>query len=153
MKKVKMSIMKWLGIYEQMLQLELELDRVRVDLEDARTDIQHNTDEIENSAKSYEVEEIVNDSLSDMDIWEYEYGINEIIDSWMSSNANEYISEGISNELEHLSDSDTIREIVSTEIDNHPVLSNLNTEDSTNTTWDMNEIIQEVIEEITNRLK
>ena len=53
--------------------------------------------------------------------------------------------------VEKLANEDTIREIVCRELDNHPLLEDTN-DDTENTTWDMNEIVQEVLSELVERL-
>lgn len=153
MKKMKMSIVKWLGIYETMLQLELENER----LESKLIDLESNLDDFENSLSekmsSWDVEDMINDNKEYIDMYDYNDEIHSIIDDYVSEgNLSSAISAGVEQEMSVLADSDTLREMISIELDNHPAL---HTEDDTpdNTTWDMNEIIQEVIEELVNRLK
>ena len=54
--------------------------------------------------------------------------------------------------IDHLTDSDKIRELVCAELENSPLLENLNNDTTENTTWDMNEIVQEVLDELVTRL-
>jgi hypothetical protein len=153
MKKMKMSIVKWLGIYETMLQLELENERLQAKV----IDLESNLDDFENSLSekmsSWDVEDMINDNKEYIDMYDYNDEIHSIIDDYVSEgNLSSAISAGVEQEMSVLADSDTLREMISIELDNHPALHTDN-DIPDNTTWDMNEIIQEVIEELVNRLK
>jgi len=153
MKKMKMSIVKWLGIYETMLQLELENERLESKLIDLESNIEDCHSIAEEKMSSWDVEDMINDNKEYIDMYDYNDEIHSIIDDYVSEgNLSTAISEGVEQEMSALADGDTLREMISIELDNHPAL---HTEDDTpdNTTWDMNEIIQEVIEELVNRLK
>lgn len=153
MKKMKMSIMRWLGIQDRMLQLELEISDLQSKLENFESDLEGFGNDLDDKVAHWDVDDRIRESIQDIDISDYEYGIENIIDSWASMNIDGYVSDGIHRELENLADSDTIRELIAEEVSNHPSLSEDSNSSSDNTTWDMNEIIQEVIEELVNRLK
>jgi hypothetical protein len=153
MKKIKMSIMRWLGVQDRLLQLELEIDSLESKLMSTASDVEDNGNEIEDKLSRWEAEDIARDALSDLDISEYEYGIQEIVEVWMDDNASGYVSSAMNTELESLADNDTIRELISEEISAMSTLTAHTDDEDHNPTWDMNEIIQEVIEEVITRLR
>ena len=153
MKKIKMSIMRWLGVQDRLLQLELEIDSLESKLMSTASDVEDNGNEIEDKLSRWEAEDIARDALSDLDISEYEYGIQEIVEVWMDDNASGYVSSAMNTELESLADNDTIRELISEEISAMSTLTANTDDEDHNPTWDMNEIIQEVIEEVITRLR
>jgi hypothetical protein len=153
MKKMKMSIVKWLGIYETMLQLELENERLESKLIDLETQLEDFESSLSEKMSSWDVEDMINDNKQYIDMYDYNHDIHSIIDDYVSEgNLSSAISAGVEQEMSVLADSDTLREMISIELDNHPALHTDN-DIPDNTTWDMNEIIQEVIEELVNRLK
>jgi hypothetical protein len=153
MKKMKMSIVKWLGIYETMLQLELENERLESKLIDLETQLEDFESSLSEKMSSWDVEDMINDNKEYIDMYDYNDEIHSIIDDYVSEgNLSSAISAGVEQEMSVLADSDTLREMISIELDNHPALHTDN-DIPDNTTWDMNEIIQEVIEELVNRLK
>ena len=153
MKKIKMSIMRWLGVQDRLLQLELEIDSLESKLMSTASDVEDNGNEIEDKLSRWEAEDIARDALSDLDISEYEYGIQEIVEVWMDDNASGYVSSAMNTELESLADNDTIRELISEEVSAMSTVSAHTDDEDHNPTWDMNEIIQEVIEEVITRLR
>ena len=153
MKKIKMSIMRWLGVQDRLLQLELEIDSLESKLMSTASDVEDNGNEIEDKLSRWEAEDIARDAVSDLDISEYEYGIQEIVEVWMDDNASGYVSSAMNTELESLADNDTIRELISEEISAISTVSAHTEDEDHNPTWDMNEIIQEVIEEVITRLR
>lgn len=153
MKKMKMSIMRWLGIQDRMLQLELEISDLQSKLVNFESDLEGFSRDLDDKVAHWDVDDMISEGIQDIDISDYEYGIERIIDSWAEEHIDGYVSDGIHRELENLADSDTIRELIAEEVSNHPSLSEDSNSSSDNTTWDMNEIIQEVIEELVNRLK
>jgi hypothetical protein len=153
MKKIKMSIMRWLGVQDRLLQLELEIDSLESKLMSTASDVEDNGNEIEDKLSRWEAEDIARDAVSDLDISEYEYGIQEIVEVWMDDNASGYVSSAMNTELESLADNDTIRELISEEISAISTVSAHTDDEDHNPTWDMNEIIQEVIEEVITRLR
>ena len=153
MKKIKMSIMRWLGVQDRLLQLELEIDSLESKLMSTASDVEDNGNEIEDKLSRWEAEDIARDALSDLDISEYDYGIQEIVEVWMDDNASGYVSSAMNAELESLADNDTIRELISEEISAISTVPVHTEDEDHNPTWDMNEIIQEVIEEVITRLR
>ena len=153
MKKIKMSIMRWLGVQDRLLQLELEIDSLESKLMSTASDVEDNGNEIEDKLSRWEAEDIARDAVSDLDISEYEYGIQEIVEVWMDDNASGYVSSAMNTELESLADNDTIRELISEEVSAMSTVSAHTDDEDHNPTWDMNEIIQEVIEEVITRLR
>ena len=153
MKKMKMSIVRWLGIQDRILQLELEISDLESKVVLLESELQETQSEIEDKITSYDAENIAEDAFANIDMYDHEYTISNIIQEWMISNKDEHIQESIDKHLENLADSDTIRELISEEVSNHPQLSEDRDDDSSNATWDMNEIIQEVIEEVITRLR
>lgn len=148
-----MSIMRWLGVQDRLLQLELEIDSLESKLMSTASDVEDNGNEIEDKLSRWEAEDIARDAVNDLDISEYEYGIQEIVEVWMDNNASGYVSSAMDKEIESLADNDTIRELISEEISAISALP-VHTEDEDHSpTWDMNEIIQEVIEEVITRLR
>lgn len=148
-----MSIMRWLGVQDRLLQLELEIDSLESKLMSTASDVEDNGNEIEDKLSRWEAEDIARDAVNDLDISEHEYSIVEIIENWMDDNANEYVSNAMSAELESLADSDTIRELISEEVSAISTVPVHTDDEDHNPTWDMNEIIQEVIEEVITRLR
>lgn len=148
-----MSIMRWLGVQDRLLQLELEIDSLESKLMSTASDVEDNGNEIEDKLSRWEAEDIARDAVSDLDISEYEYGIQEIVEVWMDDNASGYVSSAMNTELESLADNDTIRELISEEISAISTVSAHTEDEDHNPTWDMNEIIQEVIEEVITRLR
>lgn len=148
-----MSIMRWLGVQDRLLQLELEIDSLESKLMSTASDVEDNGNEIEDKLSRWEAEDIARDALSDLDISEYEYGIQEIVEVWMDDNASGYVSSAMNTELESLADNDTIRELISEEVSAMSTLTAHTDDEDHNPTWDMNEIIQEVIEEVITRLR
>lgn len=148
-----MSIMRWLGVQDRLLQLELEIDSLESKLMSTASDVEDNGNEIEDKLSRWEAEDIARDAVSDLDISEYEYGIQEIVEVWMDDNASGYVSSAMNTELESLADNDTIRELISEEISAISTVSAHTDDEDHNPTWDMNEIIQEVIEEVITRLR
>lgn len=148
-----MSIMRWLGVQDRLLQLELEIDSLESKLMSTASDVEDNGNEIEDKLSRWEAEDIARDAVNDLDISEHEYSIVEIIENWMDDNANEYVSNAMSAELESLADSDTIRELISEEVSAISTVPVHTEDEDHNPTWDMNEIIQEVIEEVITRLR
>jgi hypothetical protein len=153
MKKIKMSIMRWLGVQDRLLQLELEIDSLESKLMSTASDVEDNGNEIEDKLSRWEAEDIARDALSDLDISEYDYGIQEIVEVWMDDNVSGYVSNAMNTELESLADNDTIRELISEEISAISTVPAHTEDEDHNPTWDMNEIIQEVIEEVITRLR
>lgn len=147
MKKMKMSIMKWLGIYERLVQLEVEIAHLQARVDDQEMSIDSLESDMGDKVASWEVQENV-----EIDLYDYSYTIEEMMDDWSRDNLSGILDERMDIAMERLANEDTIREIVCREIDNHPSLE-CNDDSTENTTWDMNEIIQEVIEELVNRLK
>ncbi len=148
-----MSIMRWLGVQDRLLQLELEIDSLESKLMSTASDVEDNGNEIEDKLSRYEAEDIARDAVNDLDISEHEYSIVEIIENWMDDNANEYVSNAMNTELESLADNDTIRELISEEVSAISTVPVHTEDEDHNPTWDMNEIIQEVIEEVITRLR
>ncbi len=148
-----MSIMRWLGVQDRLLQLELEIDSLESKLMSTASDVEDNGNEIEDKLSRWEAEDIARDAVSDLDISEYEYGIQEIVEVWMDDNASGYVSSAMNTELESLADNDTIRELISEEVSAISTVSTHTEDEDHNPTWDMNEIIQEVIEEVITRLR
>ena len=153
MKKIKMSIMRWLGVQDRLLQLELEIDSLESKLMSTASDVEDNGNEIEDKLSRWEAEDIARDALSDLDISEYDYGIQEIVEVWMDDNVSGYVSNAMNTELESLADNDTIKELISEEISAISTVPAHTDDEDHNPTWDMNEIIQEVIEEVITRLR
>ena len=153
MKNIKMSIMRWLGVQDRLLQLELEIDSLESKLMSTASDVEDNGNEIEDKLSRWEAEDIARDALSDLDISEYDYGIQEIVEVWMDDNVSGYVSNAMNTELESLADNDTIRELISEEISAISTVPAHTDDEDHNPTWDMNEIIQEVIEEVITRLR
>ena len=148
-----MSIMRWLGVQDRLLQLELEIDSLESNLTSTASDVEDNGNEIEDKLSRYEAEDIARDAVNDLDISDHEYSIVEIIESWMDDNISDYVSNAINTELESLADNDTIRELISEEVSAISTLPAHTDEEEDSPTWDMNEIIQEVIEEVITRLR
>lgn len=148
-----MSIMRWLGVQDRLLQLELEIDSLESKLMSTASDVEDNGNEIEDKLSRWEAEDIARDALSDLDISEYDYGIQEIVEVWMDDNVSGYVSNAMNTELESLADNDTIRELISEEISAISTVPAHTEDEDHNPTWDMNEIIQEVIEEVITRLR
>lgn len=152
MKKLKVNIMKWLGVYQRMVQLELEIERLESKLIDQDFMIDENKNSLDEKLDKYDVEDTVRDMLSDISMSDYEYELHEIIEDWADSYLDEYVSKHTDRAIDHLTDSDKIRELVCAELENSPLLENLNNDTTENTTWDMNEIVQEVLDELVTRL-
>ncbi len=148
-----MSIMRWLGVQDRLLQLELEIDSLESKLMSTASDVEDNGNEIEDKLSRWEAEDIARDAVNDLDISEYEYGIQEIVEVWMDDNASGYVSSAMNTELESLADNDTIRELISEEISAISTVPSYTEGEDDSPTWDMNEIIQEVIEEVITRLR
>jgi len=152
MKKLKVNIMKWLGVYQRMVQLELEIERLESKLIDQDFMIDENKNNIDEKVDRYDVEDTVKDMLLDISMSDYEYELQEIIQDWADSYLDEYVSSSTDRAIDHLTDSDKIRELVCAELENSPLLENLKDDTTENTTWDMNEIVQEVLDELITRL-
>lgn len=148
-----MSIMRWLGVQDRLLQLELEIDSLESKLMSTASDVEDNGNEIEDKLSRWEAEDMARDAVNDLDISEHEYGIRDIVEDWMNDNANDYVSNAMSAELESLADSDTIRELISEEVSAISTVPAHTEDEDHSPTWDMNEIIQEVIEEVITRLR
>ena len=153
MKKMKMSIMRWLGVQDRMLQLELEISDLQSKLVNFESELEGFGRDLDDKVAHWDVEDMVDSAIQDIDISDYSYGIERIIDSWAEDSIDGYVSDGIHRELENLADSDTIRELIAEEVSNHPSLSEDSNDSGNNTTWDMNEIIQEVLSELVERLR
>jgi len=152
MKKVKMSIVKWLGIHQEILQLELENERLQSKLYDLESNLDNLESEIGEKMSSWDVEDMISDNNRYIDMDDYTDEIESIIRDYVDDgNINDAISVQVDSEISALADSDTLRELVSHELDNHPALSADN-DSPDNTTWDMNEIVQEVLSELVERL-
>lgn len=152
MKKVKMSIVKWLGIHQEILQLELENERLQSKLYDLESNLDNLESEIGEKMSSWDVEDMISDNNKYIDMDDYTDEIESIIRDFVDDgNINHNISEQVDSEISALADSDTLRELVSHEVDNHPAL-NADNDCPDNTTWDMNEIVQEVLSELVERL-
>lgn len=152
MKKVKMSIVKWLGIHQEILQLELENERLQSKLYDLESNLDSLESEVGEKMNSWDVEDMISDNREYIDIHDYTDEIESIIMDYINDgNINHTISEQVESEISVLADGDTLRELVSHEVDNHPALSADN-DSPDNTTWDMNEIVQEVLSELVERL-
>lgn len=152
MKKVKMSIVKWLGIHQEILQLELENERLQSKLYDLESNLESIESEVGEKMSSWDVEDIINDNREYIDIHDYNDEIEIIIRDYVEDgNINDVISAQVDSEMSALADSDTLRELVLHEVDNHPAL-NTDNDSPDNTTWDMNEIVQEVLSELVERL-
>lgn len=152
MKKVKMSIVKWLGIHQEILQLELENERLQSKLYDLESNLESIESEVGEKMSSWEVEDMINDNREYIDIHDYNDEIEIIIRDYVEDgNINDVISAQVDSEMSALADSDTLRELVLHEVDNHPAL-NTDNDSPDNTTWDMNEIVQEVLSELVERL-
>ena len=152
MKKVKMSIVKWLGVHQQILNLELENERLQSQVYDLETNLQGLEDEVGEKMNSYDVEDMIQDNEKYLDMYDYRADINDIIEDYANDgNLDDAISRQIDSEMSALADNDTLRELVSHEVDNHPAL-NTDNDSPDNTTWDVNEIVQEVLSELVERL-
>lgn len=152
MKKVKMSIVKWLGIHQEILQLELENERLQSKLYDLESNLESIESEVGEKMNSWDVEDMINDNREYIDIHDYNDEIEIIIRDYVEDgNINDVISAQVDSEMSALADSDTLRELVLHEVDNHPAL-NTDNDSPDNTTWDMNEIVQEVLSELVERL-
>lgn len=152
MKKVKMSIVKWLGIHQEILQLELENERLQSKLYDLESNLDNLESEIGEKMSSWDVEDMISDNNRYIDMDDYTDEIESIIRDYVDDgNINDAISVQVDSEISVLADSDTLRELVSHEVDNHPAL-NADNHSPDNTTWDMNEIVQEVLSELVERL-
>lgn len=152
MKKVKMSIVKWLGIHQEILQLELENERLQSKLYDLESNLDSLESEIGEKMSSWDVEDMISENEKYLDMYDYTDEIESIIRDYVDDgNINDAISTQVDSEISALADSDTLRELVSHEVDNHPALSADN-DSPDNTTWDMNEIVQEVLSELVERL-
>ena len=152
MKKVKMSIVKWLGVHQQILNLELENERLQSQVYDLETNLQGLEDEVGEKMNSYDVEDMIQDNEKYLDMYDYRADINDIIEDYVNDgNLNDAICSQIDNEMSILADNDTLRELVLHEVDNHPAL-NTDNDRPDNTTWDINEIVQEVLSELIERL-
>ena len=152
MKKVKMSIVKWLGIHQEILQLELENERLQSKLYDLESNLESIESEVGEKMSSWDVEDMINENHRYIDIHDYNDEIELIIRDYVEDgNINDVISAQVDSEMSALADSDTLRELVLHEVDNHPAL-NTDNDSPDNTTWDMNEIVQEVLSELVERL-
>jgi hypothetical protein len=152
MKKVKMSIVKWLGIHQEILQLELENERLQSKLYDLESNLDSLESEVGEKMSSWDVEDMISDNEKYLDMYDYTDEIESIIRDYVDDgNINDAISVQVDSEISALADNDTLRELVSHEVDNHPALS-ANNDSPDNTTWDMNEIVQEVLSELVERL-
>lgn len=146
MKKFKVNIMKWLGMYDRMVQLELEIAHLQSKIDDQEMSIDSLESDMGEKVESYEINDYV-----EIDMDNHIYEIEEIIEDWSRGSLSGILDERMDILLEKLANEDTIREIVSRELDNHPLLDSINN-DTENTTWDMNEIVQEVLSELVERL-
>lgn len=146
MKKFKVNIMKWLGMYDRMVQLELEIAHLQSKVDDQEMSIDSLESDMGEKVESYEINDYV-----EIDMDNHIYEIEEIIEDWSRGSLSGILDERMDILLEKLANEDTIREIVSRELDNHPLLDSINN-DTENTTWDMNEIVQEVLSELVERL-
>lgn len=146
MKKFKVNIMKWLGMYDRMVQLELEIAHLQSKVDDQEMSIDSLESDMGDKVASWEVQENV-----EIDLYDYSYTIEEMMDDWSRDNLSGILDERMDILVEKLANEDTIREIVCRELDNHPLLDDTN-DDTENTTWDMNEIVQEVLSELVERL-
>ena len=152
MKKVKMSIVKWLGIHQEILQLELENERLQSKVYDLESNLDSLENEVGEKMSSWDVEDMINENEKYLDMHDYTDEIESIIRDYVDDgNINDAISTQVDSEISALADSDTLRELVSHEVDNHPAL-NTDNDSPDNTTWDMNEIVQEVLSELVERL-
>lgn len=152
MKKVKMSIVKWLGIHQEILQLELENERLQSKVYDLESNLDSLESEIGEKMSSWDVEDMINENEKYLDMHDYTDEIESIIRDYVDDgNINDAISVQVESEISVLADGDTLRELVSHEVDNHPAL-NTDNDSPDNTTWDMNEIVQEVLSELVERL-
>lgn len=152
MKKVKMSIVKWLGVHQQILNLELENERLQSQVYDLETNLEGLESEVGEKMNSWDVEDMIQDNEKYLDMYDYRADINDIIEDYANDgNLDDAISRQIDSEMSALADNDTLRELVSHEVDNHPAL-NTDNDSPDNTTWDINEIVQEVLSELIERL-
>lgn len=147
-----MSIVKWLGIHQEILQLELENERLQSKLYDLESNLDSLESEVGEKMSSWAVEDMISENEKYLDMYDYTDEIESIIRDFVDDgNINDAISTQVDSEISALADSDTLRELVSHELDNHPALSADN-DSPDNTTWDMNEIVQEVLSELIERL-
>ncbi len=152
MKKVKMSIVKWLGVHQQILNLELENERLQSQVYDLETNLEGLESEVSEKMNSWDVEDMIQDNEKYLDMYDYRADINDIIEDYANDgNLDDAISRQVDSEMSALVDNDTLRELVLHEVDNHPAL-NTDNDSPNNTTWDMNEIVQEVLSELVERL-
>lgn len=152
MKKVKMSIVKWLGIHQEILQLELENERLQSKVYDLESNLDSLENQVGEKMSSWDVEDMISENEKYLDMHDYTDEIESIIRDYVDDgNINHNISTQVDSEISALADSDTLRELVSHEVDNHPAL-NADNDSPDNTTWDMNEIVQEVLSELVERL-
>ena len=153
MKKVKMSIVKWLGIHQEILQLELENERLKSQLYDLETNLDSLESEVGEKMNSYDVEDMIQDNEKYLDMYDYRADINDIIEDYVNDgNLDDAISRQIDSEISALADNDTLRELVSHEVEQLCPALNTDNDSPNNDTWDMNEIIQEVLSELVERL-
>ena len=146
MKKFKANIMKWLGMYDRVVQLELEIAHLQSKVDDQEMSIDSLESDMSEKVESYEINEYV-----EIDMNDHIYEIEEILEDWSRDTLSSILDERMDILVEKLANEDTIREIVCREVDNHPLLEDTN-DDTENTTWDMNEIVQEVLSELVERL-
>ena len=153
MKKVKMSIVKWLGVHQQILNLELENERLQSQVYDLETNLQGLEDEVGEKMNSYDVEDMIQDNEKYLDMYDYRADINDIIEDYVNDgNLNDAICSQIDNEMSILADNDTLRELVLHEVEQLCPALNTDNDSPDNTTWDINEIVQEVLSELIERL-
>ena len=153
MKKVKMSIVKWLGVHQQILNLELENERLQSQVYDLETNLQGLEDEVGEKMNSYDVEDMIQDNEKYLDMYDYRADINDIIEDYVNDgNLNDAICSQIDSEMSALADNDTLRELVSHEVEQLCPALNTDNDSPDNTTWDINEIVQEVLSELIERL-
>jgi len=152
MKKVKMSIVKWLGVHQQILSLELQNERLEAQVYELETNLESLENEVGEKMSSWDVEDMINDNEKYLDMYDYRTDICDIIEDYVNDgNLEDAISSQVDSEISVLADNDTLRELVSHEVDNHPAL-NTDNDSPDNNTWDMNEIVQEVLSELVERL-
>jgi len=152
MKKVKMSIVKWLGVHQQILSLELQNERLEAQVYELETNLESLENEVGEKMSSWDVEDMINDNEKYLDMYDYRTDICDIIEDYVNDgNLEDAISAQVDSEISVLADNDTLRELVSHEVDNHPAL-NTDNDSPDNNTWDMNEIVQEVLSELVERL-
>ncbi len=152
MKKVKMSIVKWLGVHQQILSLELQNERLEAQVYELESNLDSLESEVGEKMSSWDVEEMIQENERYLDVYDYRADICDIIEDYVNDgNLEDAISAQVDSEISVLADNDTLRELVLHEVDNHPAL-NTDNDSPDNNTWDMNEIVQEVLSELIERL-